>query len=156
MAISQSALRELRRELADLRQRRDVIDARIHGLEAILSLGGSSSRPLARDAEKAHIVRERPAVKPAARRGSLRAKIVETLSTNGARTADVAQRLSEEGFVVGGSATLRERVSRELSRLRRTGVVRRRRNGRYVLATNPKQTRSVTSDTDAMAATVAK
>ena len=130
MGLSQAALRELRSELANLKRYRGELEAQVHGIEMILA------RRSARSAAPAHAPETELALaRPGDSKGSLRSRITGLLQqTSGLRTSELAERLHQEGFRVGGATSLRERVSHELSRLRSLKLVRRRRGGRYTLA----------------------
>ena len=51
----------------------------------------------------------------------------------GSKCADLARLIEDEGFRISGSTSLRNRISHEIYRLRRLGVVRRERGGLYVV-----------------------
>jgi len=73
-----------------------------------------------------------------AKRGSLRTRLIALLSqSSGMRAREVFERLNGEQFHVGGKASLRERVSHELSRLHRLGVLNKNGSGGYILASRP-------------------
>ena len=129
MALSQRVINELYKELAKLQALQDSAGAKIQALEAVLAehTAGSSTRlQRALSAGRAGRV---PGL-------SLRANVLKTLQTQGSSAAaDVYRHLENQGVRVGGTTTLRERVAHELSRLRRQGVVRRGRDGKYELPT---------------------
>ena len=122
MALSARVVRELQQELKDLKAVRDSAAARIGALEVILKRG------------RIHDTEPSPGKDRDSSRPSLRASVLKTLEGSRCTAADVARRLEAEGFRVGGSTTLRERVAHEMSRLRRKGVLRRVRSGEYELA----------------------
>ena len=126
MPLSKNVRRELQRELQEARASRDHAIARMRALEAIL---GDSY--LDREPELTVRVRSVEAVKVA--QPSLRAAVLKRLEDGSSVAIDVARHLESQGFRVGGTTSLRERVAHELSRLRRKGVVRRNRNGQYEL-----------------------
>ena len=134
MRFSPSVMRELQEELRQLKTIRDGAIARIGALELILKRGGESSLipPLRID----HTTT----------RPSLRANVLRILEVTRSSAADVARQLEADGFRVGGSTTLRERVAHEMSRLRRKGAIRRTRNGEYELARSSDKTEDPTGD----------
>ena len=124
MSFSGRVLKELQKELQDLRKTRDVVVARIDALEVLLVQRRGSVAPRVNVNDVANASRVKV--------GSLRSnilRILEQVPTAGA--TDVTRQLEAEGFRVGGSTTLRERVAHELSRLRRKGVIQRTRLGLY-------------------------
>ena len=129
MAFSARVVRELQQELKELRAVRDGAVARIGALEVILKRGRArgSLDPVSGSEQ-------------AVPRPSLRASVLKTLERTRSTAADVARHLEAEGFRVGGSTTLRERVAHEMSRLRRKGVIRRIRTGEYELARSAERT----------------
>ena len=135
MALSAHVTRELRRELASLQASRTAIDERIRALQSVL--GGShaltgSEQLLPVNGDDSRKQQSRPP-KPT----PLRATVLAALQRlSHGKAADIVADLESRGIEVGGSTTLRERVSHELSRLRRKGVVRRRYD-RYEIATPP-------------------
>ena len=137
MGLSRMTLRELRSELAKLQRLRSEVDVQIHALELFLSPRAAGNGDARRDG--------RPKTSPvelvmlAPRRfgvnGSLRSRITQMLQqAPGLKTSELADRLFQDGFQVGGATSLRERVSHEVSRLKRLRLVRRGRGGRYTLA----------------------
>jgi hypothetical protein len=142
MALSRSALDELRRELADVRQKRGILDARIQGLELILSAEQTTAGVVGEDGQDAlpRNLRGTTQAKraPGRRRekGSFRRMVMDALQkAPGSKCADLARVIEEEGFRIAGSTSLRNRISHEIYRLRRLGVVRRERGGLYVVTT---------------------
>lgn len=140
MALSRSALEELRRELAEVRRKRSVLDAHIQGLEIILAAEQSDGRARVGESADARIAslsgatRQRP---PAKRRekGSFRRTVLDALQkAPGSKCAELARVIEQEGFRIAGVTSLRNRISHEIYRLRRLGVVRRERGGLYVVA----------------------
>jgi hypothetical protein len=125
MALSESVLSELERELLELRRRRLQIDTAIKGLKSVL--GAERNRATGRA-----VAANRPLAKSggAGRQVSLRARILEIISA-AARPdrALVVEQLRQEGFRVSGATSLPIRVSHELSRLRRAGALRKDRSG---------------------------
>ena len=124
MSFSGRVLKELQKELQHLRKTRDVVVARIDALEVLLVQCRGSVAPGVHVNDVANASRVKV--------GSLRSnilRILEQVPTAGA--TDVTRQLEAEGFRVGGSTTLRERVAHELSRLRRKGVIQRTRLGLY-------------------------
>jgi hypothetical protein len=141
MALSRSALDELRRELAEVRHARDLLDARIQGLELILAAerGGGGVRNgedpdvQGRGFRTAAAVR-RNGVGRRREKGSFRRMVLDALQkAPGSKCADLARLIEDEGFRISGSTSLRNRISHEIYRLRRLGVVRRERGGLYVV-----------------------
>jgi hypothetical protein len=126
MPLSQQVIRELRQELSELREQRVSIDSRIQGIQLILGGGNGAPRRMTGEADASTGA---PVV-----RGSLRQRLVDVLRDTPADVVSITKLLEGEGFVVGGATSLRQRVSHELSRLRRLGVVRRRRNRKFVLS----------------------
>jgi hypothetical protein len=126
MVFSRTTLRELRDELGDLQQRRDALDRSIVAIELIVSGARPGEHASGRSAQV-----ESDGKNP---RGSLRHSVLEVLrATSGSNAIEVTKRLDQVGFRVGGTTSLRQRVSHELSRLRRLGIIRKRRNRKYVL-----------------------
>ena len=138
MAISQEALRELRRELTELRQCRKQIDTKIHGIELILSTRRAPSLEAGRKKQgRGRGVRAGASAgtNGSARRATLRKEIMDVLQqAPGSKGKEVTDLVSRKGFRVGGVTSLSKRVGHELSRLRRIRVIRKRRGGRYVIA----------------------
>ena len=143
MALSRTALEELRRELADVRQRRALLDSRIQGLELILSAeqqsGGASLIAESPDVDARSLrIAAQPKRASSARRrekGSFRKMVLDALQkAPGSKCADLARLIEDEGFQIAGVTSLRNRISHEIYRLRRLGVVRRERGGLYVVA----------------------
>ena len=133
MALSVQVTRELRKELASLEASRAAVDAKIRALHSVLADGRRS----AASELLTHVTSSEPAKRESARfrRTPLRATVLAALHRLSQGTAaDVLANLQARGIKVGGSTTLRERVSHELSRLRRKGVVRRAANGCYEIA----------------------
>ena len=130
MALSESVLNELERELVELRRRRLQIDSAIKGLKGVLAAG--RQRDPSHDRASGAVVADRamPRMGGAGRQVSLRARIIEIIGT-AARPdrALVVEQLRQEGFRVSGATSLPIRVSHELSRLRRAGALRKDRNG---------------------------
>ena len=137
MPLSSNALGELRAELKDLQRRRSNIDDRIKGIELVLVAEQAD-----RSGRKRTDREERTASRGSGKRttssngGSLRTSVLEILRsmTSGSNAAEITKRLEEDGFRVGGETSLRLRVGHELSRLRHSGVLRKRRNKKYVVA----------------------
>jgi hypothetical protein len=142
MRLSQQTLRELRDSLSDLRRQRELIDERMNAIEQLVAAvrpenarGKSSALPDAKEMQ-------------APPRGSLRHYLLEALrATPGSNAREIANRLSQDGFRVGGVTSLRQRVSHELARLRRLGVLRRARNQRYSVKQRPGATGSAADGT---------
>jgi hypothetical protein len=141
MALSRSALDELRRELADVRHARDLLDARIQGLELILAAdqaGGTTHNGEELDlpvrALRPPTTVRRNGVGRRREKGSFRRMVLDALQkAPGSKSADLARLIEDEGFRISGSTSLRNRISHEIYRLRRLGVVRRERGGLYVV-----------------------
>jgi hypothetical protein len=141
MALSRGALDELRRELADVRHARDLLDARIQGLELILTAeqGGAAIRngddlDLPARALRTPTPVRRNGVGRRREKGSFRRMVLDALQkAPGSKSADLARLIEDEGFRIAGSTSLRNRISHEIYRLRRLGVVRRERGGLYVV-----------------------
>ena len=124
MSFSGRVLKELQKELQDLRKTRDVVVARIDALEVLLVQRRGSVAPRVDVNDVANASRVKV--------GSLRSNILRILEqVPAAGATDVTRQLEAEGFRVGGSTTLRERVAHELSRLRRKGVIQRTPLGSY-------------------------
>lgn len=137
MGLTTGTLRELRSELANLRRQRGEVDARIRGIELVVSPRAGDAAELRKDHGRHGSAVDLLVVARRQRgtKGSLGSKLTAMLhGTKGLKTAELSDRLHREGFRVGGATGLRARVSHELSRLRRLKVVRRRRGGRYTLA----------------------
>jgi hypothetical protein len=141
MALSRSALEELRRELAEVRRKRSVLDAHIQGLEIILAAEQSDGRARVGESADAEIASLAGAQarhrQPAKRRekGSFRRTVLDALQkAPGSKCAELARVIEQEGFRIAGVTSLRNRISHEIYRLRRLGVVRRERSGLYVVA----------------------
>ena len=137
MGLSHGALNELRRELGHLRQARADIEARLQGIELILSAEpdtrtGSPGAVSARHSDATnHAVPQQGPHKQI----SLRKKVLEILRrAPGSKSSDVAQMIQADGFRIGGVTSLRNRVSHEISQLRKHGLVRRDRSGLYVVS----------------------
>lgn len=146
MSFSDVVLRELKVELESMRKRRESIDVRINAIELLLA-GGQAGRPAAVTAPEPsrrqtfHMLRPgRP------RRGSLRVRILQLLDTAALTGREVAAQLESERFRVGGKATLRDRVTHELSRLRRHGILRRDPAGQYSSARTPAAVAQASND----------
>jgi hypothetical protein len=140
MALSYGVLNELKRELEHLRRVRGTIDARIQGLELIVSVAqpaghddlASLGIELSHDARLDALAPSSSGV--ALNQASLRTKVLEAIAQRpGATSADVSQAIANDGFLVSGVTTLRNRVSHEISRLKRLGKIRKERNGLYVV-----------------------
>ena len=134
MPLSQQVLRELKVELASLRQRQDDIGARIKGIEVLLNAEGTARAvpPVAVSDPDRTSSRVLSRIRP--RRGVLRARLIQMLRSSALTGTQLAGRLEAEGLRVGGKASLRTRVSHELSRLRRLGVLRKDESGQFQLA----------------------
>jgi hypothetical protein len=140
MGLSVSALNELRRELAELRRTRETLDSRIQGIELIVSSERAQAQRSG-DAVPVAPATSRPRQSKGGSQVSLRTRVLETLRrVPGSNSAEVVQLLEGEGFRVSGVTSLRNRVSHEISRLGRLGMVRRERDGLYV--TNVGETQS--------------
>ena len=143
MALSRSALEELRRELVEVRHTRDALDARIQGIELILAAEQAGSAGLRSggdgfDAQargtRVTVPANRSAVGRRREKGSFRRMVLDALQkAPGSKCADLARLIEDEGFRIAGSTSLRNRISHEIYRLRRLGVVRRERGGLYVV-----------------------
>jgi hypothetical protein len=139
MALSRNALDELRRELAEVRQRRTILDAHIQGLELVLSAEQNSGRladSLDSDARSLRFATQpkRSSVTRRREKGSFRKTVLDALQkAPGSKCADLVRLIEDEGFQINGSTSLRNRISHEIYRLRRLGVVRRERGGLYVV-----------------------
>jgi hypothetical protein len=142
MALSHTTKTDLRRELADLEQMRDAMEARITAIEAVLA-GESATYPVQATATVNH-EREavaKPTVSPRAtrkRRGGER--LATTISaiihrTPGLRSGQVTQMLKDDGVPLRGKTPLRKRVYAELRRLVKRGLIRKESAGGYVPAT---------------------
>jgi hypothetical protein len=60
--------------------------------------------------------------------------VLETIRrAPGSKSSDVAQMIQDDGFRVGGVTSLRNRVSHEISQLRKQGAVRRDLDGFYAV-----------------------
>jgi hypothetical protein len=132
--LSNNALRELRDELDDLQRHRSSIDGRIKGIEVIL-LAEQSDRTGRNHRDPKATARVSRNVPTSSRRGSLRNSVLEVLRSmpSGSDASEITKRLEVDGFRVGGVTKLQSRVSHELGRLRRRGVLRKRRK-KYVVA----------------------
>lgn len=141
MPLSRAALRELTTELASLRERRQAIDTAIQGIEVLLTdPSNEQATP-----EPLNAAPSRPGrTRPIRRRGSLRMKVLGLLDrSTGLTSAQVTGRLEADGFRVSGRASLRERVSHELARLRRRGVLKKNDAGQYQVAERPASVASI-------------
>lgn len=140
MALSQSVLNELHRELTELRRRRGQIDATIRGLKGILSAERKASDRDERTPQVRGSKSPSPRLGGAGRQVSLRTRVLEIIgaATRPNRTL-VVEQLQQEGFQVSGATSLPIRVSHELSRLRRMGVLRRDRNGTFTVPAKPRE-----------------
>jgi hypothetical protein len=129
MALSQRVLSELANELEELRRRRTQIDNAIKGLKSVLAAERlSESKP--GDADAGGMRVRTPRLGGAGRLVSLRTRILEIIgAAPQADRALVLEQLRQEGFQVSGATSLPIRVSHELSRLRRLGVLRKDRGG---------------------------
>lgn len=134
MALSRNLVKELNGELESLRQRREALDSCIQGIETLLA--HASPGPPRAAAPQSLQERPRPVLpRQRPRRGSLRRRIIALLTESGGmRGRELSLRLDAERFRVGGKASLRERVTHELSRLQRLGVLKKSSSGRYELA----------------------
>lgn len=138
MGFSSGVAKELRREHQLLKDERAKMEARIQAIEFLLS--GEATR-LARSRDSTGnaaagngATRRRT---PNAKQTSLRVSVLQALKESPRVTAaDVTRRLEEQGIRVGGATSFRERITHELSRLRRKGVLRKYRNGRYAIKQN--------------------
>ena len=129
MALTTKAMKELREELECLKADRAAVEARISALECILESGAETRTVVGSVARQGSL-----SAAAVSRRPPLRGSILRTLQLlSKATPAELTRRLQEDGLQVGGSTSLRERVWHELSRLRRTGFVRRTRGGHYQL-----------------------
>lgn len=138
MGLTQRTLRELRAELVNLQRHRGAIDEQIQGIELILSArsGDTAAARTNVRTDGSGVALVAVGRQKRATRGSLRKELTEMLrGTPGLKAAELADRLHREGFRIGGATGLRERVSHELSRLRRLNIVQRRPGGRYKLMT---------------------
>src|SRR5262249_24765916 len=123
MSLSIQVVRELQRELGELLQRRESLNVRIKSIELIVRSAdprqGRLHGPL--ESRKSHVGDHAAARK----RGALRATVLEILNglPGGGDAQLVTERLRAHGFNVGGSTSLRQRVSHELARLSRLGVL---------------------------------
>jgi hypothetical protein len=140
MALSYAVLNELKRELEHLRRVRGTIDGRIQGLELIVSGAQPAERDdlaslgvdLSRDGRLDSTTST--ASGAVLHQVSLRTKVLEAITERpGATSTDVSQAIAGDGFLVSGVTTLRNRVSHEISRLKRLGKIRKERNGLYVV-----------------------
>jgi DNA-binding transcriptional ArsR family regulator len=129
MSFTATAIKELKQELASLQTSRANVDARMKAIEILLSNNGA--KPSTNGAKP--ISRVAPAL-PKSRVGSLRSIVLKELrQASPANTGDLTKRLETQGVRVGGVTSLHERISHELSRLRRDGIVRRDRKGGYMI-----------------------
>jgi hypothetical protein len=134
MALSKSTLKELNNELTRLLRERRDIDLRVHSIQAIMSrpnalrLAANSTKPYAEPAN-----RNSPLIKSGrVKRGGLRRCVLEILRSSAPlNSAGIASQLADRGVRVGGRVGLKKRVSHELSRLRRVGLLVRRATGEY-------------------------
>ena len=128
--LSDLVSNELNQELRLLEALREAANTRIDAIQLLLSDRRLRTLefgvPLSSVSEH-----RRPGRRPPLRSAVLNA--LKRLSSGSA--AGVTRQLQAEGFQVGGATTLRERVSHELSRMRRNGLVARRANGQYEIAT---------------------
>src|SRR5687767_11557885 len=108
MSFSGRVLKELQKELQDLHKTRDVVAARIDALEVLLVQRRGSVAPRV----DVNGVTNASRVKVVSLRANI-LRILEQVAPAGA--ADVTRHLEAEGYRVGGSTTLRERVAHELS-----------------------------------------
>ena len=128
MALSITAINELRQELKSQQASRMAVEARIGALQCILE-SGDVGLTAAGKARPRRLVSTTDTAPP---RPSLRANILRTLQQLSTATpAELTARLQQDGVQVGGATSLRERVWHELSRLRRNDFIRRTRGGRY-------------------------
>ena len=137
MGLSRMTLRELRSELAKLQRIRSEVDVQIQALELFLSPRAGINGEVRKDPRPRTSPVELVMVAPRrfGTNGSLRSRITDLLQqAPGLKTSELADRLLQDGFQVGGATSLRERVSHEVSRLKRLRLVRRGRGGRYTLA----------------------
>jgi DNA-binding transcriptional ArsR family regulator len=135
MPLSSNTLRELHDELLELQQRRDLLDRQIKGIELIL--GHEQGDRVDRGQLDPGETDATGSSDAAPQKGrSLRRRVLELLgqTTLGARANEIARQLEADNFHVGGATSLQARVSHELARLRRMGLVRRRRSKKYALA----------------------
>lgn len=103
------------------------LDAKIQAIELLLANEGL---PPAHSRES---VKSGPSTN-SGQKTSLRLSVLRALEASPRVTAaEVARQLQDEGFRVGGATSLRTRIAHELSRLRRKGVLRKYRNGRYAI-----------------------
>jgi hypothetical protein len=135
-------LHELEHELSELYQRRAQIDVAIGGIKGILAAQRPNGHRVSVDSAPVRQRRGKSAVPTtggAGRQVSLRTRIIEIInSTTRPNRAAVVQQLQQEGFQVSGATSLPIRVSHELSRLRRMGVLRKDRSGMLTVLANPR------------------
>lgn len=130
MAFTNGVVEELRREHRLVQQHRTEMDARIQAIEVLLAKEAVSETSLQPPVRHTSVPRPRSHAKYT----SLRLHVLRALEHMPSTTAvDLTQRLQGEGVRVGGATSLRERIAHELSRLKRKGVLRKYRNGRYAL-----------------------
>jgi hypothetical protein len=128
-----------------VRRKRSLLDAHIQGLEIILAAEQPDGpAPIGEGADGRTTGHSRTdSRRPAAKRrekGSFRRTVIDALQkVPGSKCADLARVIEEEGFRIAGVTSLRNRVSHEIYRLRRLGVVRRERGGLYVVAASTAQ-----------------
>lgn len=140
MPFSENTTRELRHELVDLKRTRATLDARIIAIQAVLAFDERGHRTRAK-LPPLQQLKKFQANQGSGRRGRARAKKVPlrvTVSavlerTPGLRASEVAAALRDAGLSLGGKSTLYARVSRELYRLTKKGVLQRNESGGYVL-----------------------
>lgn len=132
MALSEQTLHELSNELLELRRRKDAIDVAIKGIEVVLETRPRKDKK-SQPSRTAPVDEGRPGSRPKpVIRGALRQRLIALLTeSDGLRCGEIVSLLNAEPFLIGGKELFRDRVSHELSRLRRLGVLRRSPSGRY-------------------------
>jgi hypothetical protein len=114
---------------------RATVDARIQSIELILS----AERGGRRGTEAASMVAAGADSDAGSERAgrtqtSLRKKVLETIRrVPGSKSSEIAQMIQDDGFRIGGATSLRNRVSHEISQLRKQGAVRRDVDGFYAV-----------------------
>ena len=134
MALSPGLAKELLRELKALQHSRAEADARIQAIELLLASEATMShdqRKQGRERGKIKVPVERghSAKRPPLRDVVLQA-MLESPGTSVTAT-ELAERIKGAGVRVNGKTSLRDRVVDQLLRLKRSGVVRKYRNGHY-------------------------
>jgi hypothetical protein len=147
MAFSQAVIRELQGELARLQRDREKLEQHMNSLQAVLA--GITNGTNGHDVQRPNTVVSDRVRNPV----SLRATILEILRgvPAGANTSEIAELLVQRQFQIGGSTSLRERITHELRRLRLSGIVRKSRNKKFrLLPTSSPSTTSTTEQSESL------